>query len=72
MGLLVLYLSLNNFQMKHTDIKGKDSFYTEMELSLTRQLGRKVTISFRNGKGTLEFEFYDKDDLAELANKIAE
>ena len=28
MGLLVLYLSLNNFQMKHTDIKGKDSFYT--------------------------------------------
>lgn len=52
--------------------EGKDSFYTEMELSLTRQLGRKVTISFRNGKGTLEFEFYDKDDLAEFANKIAE
>ena len=28
LGLLVLYLALQNFRMKATDIKGKDSFYT--------------------------------------------
>ena len=28
LGLLVLYMALSNFQMKITDLKGKDSFYT--------------------------------------------
>lgn len=28
LGLLVLYMALSNFNMKVTDLKGKDSFYT--------------------------------------------
>lgn len=28
LGLLVLYIALANFNMKVTDLKGKDSFYT--------------------------------------------
>ena len=28
LGLLVLYIALSNFNMKITDLKGKDSFYT--------------------------------------------
>ena len=28
LGLLILYIALSNFQMKITDLKGKDSFYT--------------------------------------------
>ena len=43
MGLLVLYLSLNNFQMKHTDIKGKDSFYTaEQALEEIRAIKARI------------------------------
>lgn len=28
LGMLILYIALSNFQMKITDLKGKDSFYT--------------------------------------------
>ncbi|MCI7349825.1 MAG: ParB/RepB/Spo0J family partition protein [Ruminococcus sp.] len=51
---------------------GNDSFYTEMELSLTNLLGRKVTIDTKNGSGKLCFEFYGKDDLTELVHKLTE
>ena len=52
MGLLVLYLSLNNFQMKHTDIKGKDSFYTaeqaleEIRLGLQQDVGDAMSRAY--------------------------
>ena len=42
-----------------------------MELSLNERLGRKVKVDFTKNKGTLILEFYDKDDLAALADKIA-
>lgn len=28
LGMLILYIAMANFQMKITDLKGKDSFYT--------------------------------------------
>lgn len=48
-----------------------DSYYKEVELSLNERLGRKVKVDFTKNKGTLVLEFYDKDDLAALADKIA-
>jgi len=52
--------------------KRRDSFYDEVELSLTEALGRKVKVYNGRGKGTLEIEFYSKDDLKDLANKFGE
>lgn len=50
----------------------RDSFYDEVELSLTEVLGRKVKVYNGRGKGTLEIEFYSVEDLKEIANKLGE
>ena len=42
-----------------------------MELSLKERLGRRVKVDFAKNKGALILEFYDKDDLAALADKLA-
>lgn len=52
--------------------KRRDSFYDEVELSLTEVLGRKVKVYNGRGKGTLEIEFYSPEDLKEIANKLGE
>lgn len=52
--------------------KRRDSFYDEVELSLTETLGRRVKVYNGRGKGTLEIEFYSADDLKEIANKLGE
>ncbi len=52
--------------------KRRDSFYDEVELSLTEALGRKVRVYNGRGKGTLEIEFYSADDLKEIANKLGD
>lgn len=49
-----------------------DSYYKEMELALNKELGRKVNIKMQNNKGTIQIEFYSKDDLALLAKAISE
>lgn len=55
-----------------TNSKRRDSFYDEVELSLTEVLGRKVKVYNGRGKGTLEIEFYSAEDLKEIANKLGE
>lgn len=55
-----------------TSARRRDSFYDEVELSLTEVLGRKVKVYNGRGKGTLEIEFYSADDLKEIANKLGE
>ncbi len=50
----------------------RDSFYDEVELSLTEALGRKVKVYNGRDRGTLEIEFYSADDLKEIANKLGE
>ncbi|MDD6729290.1 MAG: ParB/RepB/Spo0J family partition protein [Eubacteriales bacterium] len=52
--------------------KRRDSFYDEVELSLTEVLGRRVKVYNGRGKGTLEIEFYSAEDLKDLANKLGE
>lgn len=48
-----------------------DSYFVEVELSLKEKLGRKVKVDYGKNKGALILEFYDKDDLTELANRLA-
>lgn len=57
---------------RRTGSKRRDSFYDEVELSLTEVLGRKVKVYNGRGKGTLEIEFYSAEDLKEIANKLGE
>lgn len=49
-----------------------DSYFKEMEISLNDTLGRKVKVEYGKNKGALILEFYDKDDLSELAKKLSE
>ncbi len=48
----------------------KDSYFKEMEISLHERLGRKVKVDFKQNKGVLKLEFYDKEDLAALAQLL--
>lgn len=52
--------------------KKRDKFYDEVEIALTNVLGRKVKIYLSNTghKGTLEFEFFGKEDLTKLAKDL--
>ena len=56
---------------KKQNAKHRDSFYDEVELSLTDVLGRRVKVYNGPSKGTLEIEFYSLDDLKDIANAIA-
>lgn len=50
-----------------------NSFFDEVELSLNNSLGRKAKVVTKSGKesGTLEIDFYDKDDLARIAKVLS-
>lgn len=56
---------------KKQNAKHRDSFYDEVELSLTDVLGRRVKVYNGRSKGTLEIEFYSLDDLKDIANAIS-
>ncbi len=50
----------------------RDSYFTEMEIALKTELGRKVSITENaKGQGVLELSFFDKEDLAEIAQRLA-
>ncbi|MGN0622096.1 MAG: ParB/RepB/Spo0J family partition protein [Porcipelethomonas sp.] len=48
-----------------------DSYFKEMEIGLHNALGRKVKVEYGKNKGALILEFYGKEDLAQLADKLA-
>jgi ParB family chromosome partitioning protein len=52
--------------------KKRDKYYDEVEIALTNILGRKVKVylSSSGNKGTLEFEFFGKEDLTKLAKEF--
>lgn len=56
-----------------TNVASKPNFYSEVELSLKNEIGRKVYIKpTGKGKGTLTIEFYSDEELGEFAKKLAE
>ena len=50
----------------------RDSYFDEVELSLETALGRKTKVLTAAGKenGTLQIDFYGKDDLARIAKAL--
>ncbi|MDE5558739.1 MAG: ParB/RepB/Spo0J family partition protein [Ruminococcus sp.] len=60
----------NSFQKeRQRDIS--DNYFAEMEIALNMRLGRKVKVNYGGKKGSLVLEFYDKDDLKAIAEKLA-
>lgn len=51
----------------------KNNFYSEVEISLKNELGRKVDIKSKGkGKGTITIEFYSEGELADFARRLSE
>lgn len=51
----------------------KPTFYSEVELSLKNEMHRRVKVTpTGGGKGTLTIEFYNDNELTELAKKLSE
>jgi len=48
----------------------KEPYFRELEISLTEALGRRVSVRYSQGKGTLEIEFYSKEDLQGLTQEV--
>ncbi|MBQ8209386.1 MAG: ParB/RepB/Spo0J family partition protein [Clostridia bacterium] len=68
-----LVKQLNSYKEKQpAKVKKRDTFYSEVELSLSDILGRKVTVKESGKGGKLEFEFFDKEDLKKLAKLFDE
>ena len=58
---------------KTTQATVKNTFYSEVEISLKNELGRKVNIKPNGkGKGTITIEFYSDDELADFARKLSD
>lgn len=52
-------------------IKRQDSFFSEVELAFQNEMHRKAVVkSTGKDKGTITVEFYNKDELKEIANRI--
>lgn len=47
-----------------------ERFYKELELAATQEIGRTVKIKQKNGRGTVEIQFYNKTDLADIVEKL--
>ncbi|MBP0989741.1 MAG: ParB/RepB/Spo0J family partition protein [Oscillospiraceae bacterium] len=51
---------------------GGDKFYAEMEMAAKEELRRRVRINAKNDdKGTVEIEFYSKEDLTDILYRLA-
>jgi len=48
-----------------------DSFHKEMELALSVELGRKVFINSTGKRSTITLEFYNNEELADIAERLA-
>ncbi len=53
-------------------VRSVDSYFKEVEFALVHTLGRKIKVKEKkDGKGVVQVEFYNKEDLAEIANRLA-
>lgn len=61
----------DNDAKQDTEKRQHLNYLTEMEISLHESLSRKVKISSKDGKkGSITIDFFDQDDLSELAAKL--
>jgi len=65
--------SKKNGSGKAKKIVSKPSFYSEVEISLKEEIHRKVNIiPTGKGRGTITIEFYNDEELADFARRLAE
>lgn len=65
--------SKKNSSGKAKKIVSKPSFYSEVEISLKEEIHRKVNITpTGKGRGTITIEFYNDEELADFARRLAE
>lgn len=59
--------------VKKVETAPAESFYREVELALTEALGRRVKVSVKKGEmGELTLDFISKEDLKDIAAKLAD
>ncbi|MBQ3137397.1 MAG: ParB/RepB/Spo0J family partition protein [Clostridia bacterium] len=59
-------------EKKEKTPKKRDPYYDECELSIREALGRRANINLSKGdKGTIEIEFFGKDDLKKILKSLA-
>ena len=67
--------ALNNPKKEKVDKPKKakrDPYFDECELAIRQELGRKASINVKKGnKGTLEIEFFSKEDLQSILETLA-
>lgn len=68
------FLENGDSKKRNKNIKKRNPFFDEVEISLKETLGRRVKVKDkpRKNKGILEIEFYDNDDLAKIARCLGE
>lgn len=57
-------------QKKKKDSFPKDSYYREMQVAMTNELGRPFKITENEKGGTIELPFYSKEELAEICRLL--
>ena len=56
---------------KKTHPPKRDTFFDEVEILLTQQMGRKIKVNGTREKGTIEIAFYNRDELKRLAELLS-
>lgn len=70
---MVKMLSKSDVVKPEKRVKKRDTYYDEVELALGEAMGRTVKVFVGKGnKGTLEIEFFGKEDLAKIAKALEE
>ena len=49
----------------------QDRYYAEMELAVKEELHRRIRVREKNDRGTVEIEFYSREDFADLIARIS-
>ena len=67
LGLLMIYMALSNFQMKVTDLKGKDSFYTAEQALEEIRTGLQQDVGDAMSKAYIQIlESYNNKDSSDI------
>lgn len=59
-----------NKYLEPTNTIWGDNFYKEMEIALGEELHRKVKVEVSKNKGTVTVEFYTKEELGQIAQRL--
>lgn len=56
---------------RNTSVMPKESYFNEIEIALKAELHRKVKVTGQGDKGTIEIAFYSKEELGDIAKRLA-